>query len=241
MIKFGKGKIALFLACASIFGGKTQAAQNVKTSQTVAAVGGATFDNSKAIKKSKKMSNLTKGLIIGGSALGVGGIIGVTVAFIKCLHDRRQNDDVPLEGAKLQEAKKLMEDALNQDWVIDKSSKCACRVAGHVSEVKGPQGLGSKFLKKENEVPEELDKWVGYHLQEIRSIFNEMKDIASFLKTNGQAKDTKKYEYLIFSCNGRIIKIGIIKSTRQIHDLEFLVFDKSECNCCWSFLLNNAK
>ena len=42
MSKLGKNKnkIALVLACASIFGGKTQAAQNVKTGQTVTAVGG---------------------------------------------------------------------------------------------------------------------------------------------------------------------------------------------------------
>jgi hypothetical protein len=40
MAKFDKGKIALFLACASVLGGKTQASQNVKIGQTAAAVGG---------------------------------------------------------------------------------------------------------------------------------------------------------------------------------------------------------
>ncbi|MBR0184145.1 MAG: hypothetical protein IJQ10_03220, partial [Clostridia bacterium] len=80
MSKFGRDKIALVLACASIFGGKTQAAQNVKTEQSLGAVRrrGATFDNSKALKKSKSMSNLTKGLIIGGSILGAG-LIGYEV------------------------------------------------------------------------------------------------------------------------------------------------------------------
>jgi len=39
MAKFDKGKIALFLACASVLSGKTQAAQNVKTRQTIGAVG----------------------------------------------------------------------------------------------------------------------------------------------------------------------------------------------------------
>ena len=44
MAKLGKDKIALFLACASIFGGNTRAAQDVKTGQTLAAVGGAAFN-----------------------------------------------------------------------------------------------------------------------------------------------------------------------------------------------------
>ena len=41
MNKFGRRKIALALACASVFVGKTQAAQNVKTAQTLGAVVGA--------------------------------------------------------------------------------------------------------------------------------------------------------------------------------------------------------
>lgn len=82
MAKVGRDKIALFLACASVLGGKASAAQSIKTDQTVAEVGGAAFSNSKAMKKSQKMSSLTKGLIIGGSILGTGliyEILGDTV------------------------------------------------------------------------------------------------------------------------------------------------------------------
>ena len=111
MSKFGKDKIALVLACASIFGGKTQAAQNVKTGQTVAAVGGATFDNSKALKKSKSMSNLTKGLIIGGSILGAGligyEVLGDTVidkapTLLKHIRGRKQGKDEQIAKENMQ-------------------------------------------------------------------------------------------------------------------------------------------
>ena len=63
-------KIALALACASILGGKTQAMNTNKSQsrQTLAAVG--VFDNSKALKSHKSMSNLTKGLIAAGAVLG---------------------------------------------------------------------------------------------------------------------------------------------------------------------------
>ena len=40
MKKFRRKKLAFALACASIFGCKTQAAQNIKTEQSLAAVGG---------------------------------------------------------------------------------------------------------------------------------------------------------------------------------------------------------
>ena len=65
MKKFSKNKIALFLACTSVLGGKSQAAQNVKTEQTIAAVGGATSCSNKSVKQ-----GLTKKqkLAIGGAA-----------------------------------------------------------------------------------------------------------------------------------------------------------------------------
>ena len=60
MARFGKDKIALFLACASILGGKTSLAA-VKPNS----VGG-------AVNSSKKMSSLAKGFTIGGLLLGAG-------------------------------------------------------------------------------------------------------------------------------------------------------------------------
>ena len=118
MSKFGRDKIALVLACASIFGGKTQAAQNVKTGQTVAAVGGATFDNSKALKKSKSMSNLTKGLIIGGSILGAGlgyEVLGDTVidkapTLLKLIRGKKQGKDEQVAKENMQKIDKEMND-----------------------------------------------------------------------------------------------------------------------------------
>ena len=41
--KLGKDKIALFLACASILGGKTQAMNKPQSQKTVAAVGGGNY------------------------------------------------------------------------------------------------------------------------------------------------------------------------------------------------------
>jgi len=85
MSKFGKldkKQVALVLGLASVLGGSKASAMNsnknqAKSSQSLGAVGGATFKNnsnllasSKMLKKSKSMSNLTKGLIGVGIALG---------------------------------------------------------------------------------------------------------------------------------------------------------------------------
>ena len=82
MKKFSKNKIALFLACTSVLGGKSQAAQNVKTEQTIAAVGVATSCSNKSVKQ-----GLTKKqkLAIGGAAafLVVASAIGFTIWGVK--------------------------------------------------------------------------------------------------------------------------------------------------------------
>ena len=247
MKKFGKNKMAILLACASVLNGKTLGVDDFKSEfqnpETVVTVNGkGVFVNPK--KNLKLLSNLKRGIIIGGSLLGAGGIIGGVVATIKCLNNKKQNSETkPLEGAQAEAVKTSMDNYLKQNWVIDKESECFCRVAGHIGEVKGPEGLGFQFLKKENEIPGELHEFTEYHINKIREIFNEDKDAAKFFKVNGETEDKKKFEYLIFSCNGAIIKISTIKNTKQLHDLQFLVYDadNNKCNCCWKFLLNSAK
>ena len=120
MSKFGRDKIALVLACASIFGGKTQAAQNVKTEQSLGAVRrGEASDSSKTLKKSKSMSNLTKGLIIGGSILGAGligyEVLGDTVidkapTLLKHIRGRKQGKDEQVAKENMQKIDKEMND-----------------------------------------------------------------------------------------------------------------------------------
>lgn len=203
-------------------------------------------NHSVLLPKSKSMSNLRKGLIVLGAALGFSIATWGTVKLVKYLNNKKQNDgSTPLAGDKLAETRKMMDDALKKDWVIDKSSVCHCKVAGHISGViDSPKSLNfSLFKKDKNKVPGELDKWVDFHIKEIRETFSENKDVAAFFQTDGQTEDTKKFEYLIFSYNGQIIKIGFIKSTKQLYDLEFAVYDydKDKCNCCWSFKLNNPK
>ena len=113
MSKLGKNKnkIALVLACASIFGGKTQAAQNVKTEQSLGAVRrGEASDSSKTLKKSKSMSNLTKGLIMGGSILGAGlgyEVLGDTVivkapTLLKLIRGKKQGKDEQIAKENMQ-------------------------------------------------------------------------------------------------------------------------------------------
>ena len=119
MSKFGRDKIALALACASIFGGKTQAAQNVKTEQSLGAVRrGEASDSPKALKKSKSMDNLTKWLIIGGSILGAGlgyEVLGDTVivkapTLLKLIRGKKQGKDEQVAKENMQKIDKEMND-----------------------------------------------------------------------------------------------------------------------------------
>ncbi len=247
MKKFGKNKMAILLACASVLNGKTLGVDDFKSEfqnpETVVTVNGkGVFVNPK--KNLKLLSNLKRGIIIGGSLLGAGGIIGGVVATIKCLNNKKQNSETkPLEGAQAEAVKTSMDNYLKQNWVIDKSSGYFCQVAGHIGDlIEFPNNLNfGLFEKKENEAPKELDKWAGYHINKIRNFFSEFKDMGKFFKIDERPYDGKKFEILVFACNGQIIKIGVTKDTKKLHDLEFEVYYKNECNCHWSFLLNSAK
>ena len=81
MKKFSRRKIAFALACASIFGCKTQAAQNIKTEQSLAAVSGAATKNS-----NKGFINLVKNhkwqLTVGGT-LTAAAAVTLTILGVK--------------------------------------------------------------------------------------------------------------------------------------------------------------
>ena len=179
MSKFGRDKIALVLACASIFGGKTQAAQNVKTGQTVAAVGGATFDNSKALKKSKSMSNLTKGLIIGGSILGAGlgyEVLGDTVidkapTLLKLIRGKKQGKDE-------QVAKENMQKIDKEIW------------RKIISVTDGD----NKYVTNEKEVPSGLSKTKPFKDKNQKNNFNSrlMKKLVDIFNGKRKIKECEK-------------------------------------------------
>ena len=97
MSRFSRRKMALALACASILGGKTQAAQNIKTEQTLAAVGGATAKNS-----SKGFVNWVKNHKLGvgvGGALTAATAVTLIILGVKYLGKKNKNnnniDEIP--------------------------------------------------------------------------------------------------------------------------------------------------
>ena len=68
MNKFGRRKIALALACASILGDKTQATNKPQSQKTVAAVGGAASRN-KGLSKNQKLAITVTASIVGVAAI----------------------------------------------------------------------------------------------------------------------------------------------------------------------------
>lgn len=110
MARFGKDKIALFLACASVLGGKTSLAA-VKPNS----VGG-------ALTSSKKMSSLAKGFTIGGLLLGAGllgyEVLGDTVidkapTLLKLIRGKNQEKTEQKSGDK---TKKNFGPYYEQNW-----------------------------------------------------------------------------------------------------------------------------
>ena len=115
MKKFGRDKIALFLACTSVLGGKTQAMNTSKAQspQTVAAVGGATSRINQSVKQ-----GLTKNqkLVIGlGIGLGLPIIFAIaTVATLKFKSKNSENDDNKNNGIFSEKNQNMIQSKLSK-------------------------------------------------------------------------------------------------------------------------------
>ena len=131
MKKFGRRKIALVLACASILGGKTQAMNKPQSQKTVAAVGEATTKNS-----SKGFVNWVKNHKLG---VGIGGVLTATTTaaliFLGVRYlGKKESDDDPNKGNNPIENGDIPKDAGNPKEVVKKNNKI---INSAIDEAKG--------------------------------------------------------------------------------------------------------
>ena len=191
MKKFGRDKIALFLACTSVLGGKTQA-MNTKGSnpQTVAAVGGAVSRSNKSVKqgltKNQKLAIAVAASVVGVTAIGLI-ILGVEK------HLDNKNDPNKNKGNKGGNKDNIDEDGShknNDDVKNPKSNKKDVNEEGYdyVSEVNNRLKVAGK--EKEEDL-KSFNKAV-YVIKNHKFNENDMKQIGEFLKVvKGEKKIPK--------------------------------------------------
>ena len=192
MKKFGRDKIALFLACTSVLGGKTQA-MNTKGSnpQTVAAVGGAVSRSNKSVKqgltKNQKLAIAVAASVVGVTAIGLI-ILGVKK------HLDNKNDPNKNKGNKGGNKDNIDEDGShknNDDVKNPKSNKKDVNEEGYdyVSEVNNRLKVAGKEKEKDlKSFNEAVDVIKNHKFNE-----NDMEQIGEFLKVvKGEKKIPKE-------------------------------------------------
>ena len=210
MSKSSKNKIALFLACASILGGKTSAMNKSQSSQSLAAVGGATFNNNfesvnpRIFKKSKSMSHLIRGLIVGGSVLGAGllgyEILGDTVfkkspTLLKLIKGKKSDEktfaqkNMQIINGEINKSES--KDEIRKEFEFIKNQILNYESGDFWKKIILVCDNGNEYVVHEKEVPESLSnkklfknnnqkKSYNSRLKDIADIFNGEKEIKSF-------------------------------------------------------------
>ena len=185
-------------------------------------------------KSSEAVDNkkLVKGLAIGiPSVLLAGGITWGVIELVKYLKNKKTLDNsnkdnnyiedpgILKDSQEIEEAKKLMDNTLKQEWDVFVDSELYCKHFGHGLE------LGKDFTKEKGfvqqfggEASPDLKKFADCHLNKLREYWS--KDRKKFLvsKCKGMMDDR---EDLVFNFEPIKVRMAIAKKDKRTIDLEF--------------------
>jgi len=182
MAKLGKDKIALFLACASIFGGNTRAAQDVKTGQTVAAVGGAAFNSqsNSGVRVKDSFGNQKFGtkekLIAAGTilaSLGIGAAGGYAVRNALDASAYSKGKEYFIKGFQSFKPT-FMEFNVKRSFMVFNEKKFIIIDALEVAKLLYPELEGEKINKKALEIDDSLEAFFTKYNQNLRKKYIEI-------------------------------------------------------------------
>ena len=196
--------------------------------------------------------------IIVPSFLGGAGLIwgGVELAkYLKNKNNDQENKNPDggikfLEGKEKQDAEKLMDNFINQEWVFDEETKCFCKCINRddVKNFKPSTGyvdgnivgyrnyLFGKSIEINDETIDDINNKAGYHIQKMIESYNNNKNIGMFFIKSMSAG----CEILQFNVPD-YIKIRAkydIKSKKPL-SLELVFLNKNvndNINCHWHFV-----
>ena len=182
MAKLGKDKIALFLACASIFGGNTRAAQDVKTGQTIGAVGGAAFNSqsNSGVRVKNSFGNQKFGtkekLIAAGTilaSLGIGAAGGYAVRNALDASAYSKGKEYFIKGFQSFKPT-FMEFDVKRSFMVFNEKKFIIIDALEVAKLLYPELKGEKINKKAVEIDDSLGAFFTKYNQNLRKKYIEI-------------------------------------------------------------------
>lgn len=200
--------------------------------------------NSKPVSAENK--NLVKYLAIGiPFVLLAGGVTWGVVELVK--HLKNKNDDqenkkpiksspggYDLKGQELEEAKKLIDDFLKQEWVVDKKSENFCKDELHQSNYLN--FCAGKFKNASQETFGSLDNQGMFHLETFIGFYNDNKNNDSITISRFASMSGNDYKILKITDFGFEMRIEFgVKSNKGL-SLEFWRRVKGDAVCHWYFV-----
>ena len=196
--------------------------------------------------------------IIVPSFLGGAGLIwgGVELAkYLKNKNNDQENKNPDggikfLEGKEKQDAEKLMDNFINQEWIFDKETKCFCKCINRddVKNFKPSTGyvdgnivgyrnyLSGKSIEINDETIDDINNKAGYHIQKMIEFYNEYKNMGSFYISKSM---NNRCEILQFDVTDHIrIRVEYDKNSKKPLSLELVFLNKNvndNINCHFYF------
>ena len=200
-------------------------------------------------KKLIKTIGISSVLFVGGVAFGIGVTRGVIelVKYLKnkkTLDNNNNNDDIDnkdnnyiedpgilKDEQEIEGAKKLMDDALKQEWDVFVDSELYCKHFGHGLELGKVFAKGEGFVQQfGNAVSPDLKKFADCHLNKLREYWSKDRKKFSVSKCKGMMDDR---EDLVFNFEPIKVRMAIAKKDKRTIDLEF--FWGMDGNWCCHF------
>lgn len=197
-------------------------------------------------KSSEAVDNkkLVKGLAIGiPSVLLAGGITWGVIELVKYLKNKKTLDNsnkdnnyiedpgILKDSQEIEEAKKLMDNALKQEWDVFVDSELCCKHIGHRLELGKVFAKGEGFVQQfGNAVSPDLKKFADCHLNKLREYWSKDRKKFSVSKCKGMMDD---HEDLVFNFEPIKVRMAIAKKDKRTIDLEF--FWGMDGNWCCHF------
>ena len=189
---------------------------------------------------------LVKGLAIGiPSVLLTGGVTWGVVELVKYLKNKNNDQEnkkpiggnpgcYDLKGQELENAKKLIDDFLNQEWIVDKKSKNFCREELHECNYKN--FCAEKFGSLQKDTVDNLDNQGMFHLVEFTQHYNENKDSDSMTISKFASMSGNDYKILEITDFNFKMRIEFDVKNNKASSLEFWRYVQGDNVCYWYFV-----
>lgn len=142
-----------------------------------------------------------------------------------------------LEGQERQNAEKLMDDFIKQEWVLNKKSECFCKCikkSKPVADIVDYRNyLFGKSIEINDETIDDIDNKAGYHVQKMIESYNNYKNAGDFYIVKSMSAGC---EVVHFFAGFGVMRVEYYIKSKKPLRLELKFLENNEDKCLWRFV-----